>query len=598
MKKISLLAASLLLIASANATTPTTPTYNDVFISYFSTDNVKSMMNYINTHKDATGNVAPLKGFIVWEFRGDMPYGTPSSLLSAANSAINPSNPPMIMGYWSDWTVYSPSRMFGEPPYGVPGSINGATGTTVTNADFSAKLEGMNAITYAFLEAQPNNPSTANAKTGTLFFFDPWSDLQSNDYSFCQSNPDICNYAMKNPPSDQKSFDANVKMGNFGAFGALQNSSKTLKKIFSVGGYGHDITFEDTMTNPQYITNFVNSANAILKQYNYDGIDLDYENPSMTPAQSLQFQDLVDTLAKTLTPEGKQIYVTILANPARMSVPATAAVGFETGVLSHIANEVTGINLMTYDFHGAFDYNPNGSGKTGFLSNIQPVDNEANSFSVINAVNAATGAGIPANKLSVGVPAYGRALQGISKGKDSTGLNEAITNTAIPRGDLDTPDCNTDIANLGADSCSGSFEYQFIQNQMLGSHGFTQTDWPAQGGTTAYADKWSYQPSTPNSYNLTLNNNGAIGIIVSIKGNDSKFGPSDYIGPNNSKTYTATTYVSTSDINGKSNLIVNWSTYSGGPAGSCTQALNLTNNMSVSIAIDNQGKATCNITQS
>lgn len=602
-----LLAASCLSLSfsAANAAKTTPIQYNDVFMSYFSDNNVKAMMTYINTHKDTDNNPAPLKGFIMWEFRGDMPYNSPLSLLAAANStAIDTKNPPLFMGYWSDWTVYSPVRMFSEAAYGVPGSIDGTTGQTLTNPDFTNKLEGMNAITYAFLEAQPNsrNSATPNAKTGTLFFFDPWSDLQNNDYTFCQENPDSCDYAMKNKPTDQKTFEANVKMGNFTAFANLKHQNPNnplgpLKKIFSVGGYGHDLTFEDAMESPQYITNFVTSADVIMKHYGFDGIDLDYENPNMSLAQSQQFSALVNALSAKLAPEGKEIFVTILANPSYiLGTKKNSSIGFAPGILSHIAQEVTGINLMTYDFHGAFDYVSDGSGKTGFLTNINQYGIDP--FNVINAVNSTLSSGVPADKISLGIPAYGRALQGINKGQDGSGLNQAISNTAIPKGDLDTPDCNTDIAKIGANSCSGSFEYQFIQKNMLGKNGFTEQAWPSQVATTAYADKWVYSASPSSDYLLTLENTGSLGVIVTAKASDgSSFGPSDYIAPGKSDSYSPRTYTSTAAINGKSHISFSWLTYNGGPTGICNEALNLTNNVRVAVSVDHQGKGTCTIQQ-
>ena len=589
MKKATLLASALILTSSALATNKTPTIYNDVFMSYFSADNINPLMKYITNHHNIEGQPAPLKGFILWEARGDMPYTSPLSLLAAANADINPNNPPMIMGYWSDWTVYSKDRMFNEPSYGIPGSIDAetTTGQLVTNKDLQDKLEGMNTFTYAFLEVQPN---------GSLFFFDPWSDLQSNDYTFCQSNTDICFYGMKTKPTDQKSFNSNVKMGNFSALSKLQHSNPNnplgpLKKIFSVGGYGHDDSFENAMANP---TAFATSANQILTQYKLDGIDLDYEAPNMTLAQSQQFKQLVDTLASTLS--GKEIFVTILSNPAYiMGQKDDDTHGFAPGLLGDIAQKVTGINLMTYDFHGAFDYVAGGKGKTGFLTNINQY--ETDPFNIVNAVNAASSMGVPANKLSIGVPAYGRALQGIVK--DNGGLNQAIAAAQIPRGDLDQHDCDQDITTINTKSCSGSFEYQFIENNML-NKGFTETVWSKYASTTAYAEKWvGPTPPPSSSYKLTIQNTGVLGITVSAKAADGKvFGPSDYIGPGGaSKDYDGNTAISTKDISGDSNLTITWSIYDKVPH-DCSQKLAaFTKDTTIGIAVTNDGVGTCTIPQ-
>ena len=76
----------------------------------------------------------------------DIPYGD-----------IDSSNPPTIMGYWSDWGVYD----------------NGSYGVNKYLAkDLVNKSKNVNVLAYSFMETQPD---------GTLYFFDPWSDLRPSD---------------------------------------------------------------------------------------------------------------------------------------------------------------------------------------------------------------------------------------------------------------------------------------------------------------------------------------------------------------------------------------------------------------------------------
>lgn len=605
MKKSAIVTASLALgITAATAATQT----KNTFISYFTPQNVKSLMTYIQAKQ--------VNGFIMWEFRGDMPYGDPRSLLSAAvkNYKIDKTNPPIFMGYWSDWDVYSADptgRAIPQPAYAITGSLD-STGKTVENSDLDAKLAGMNVVTYAFIEAQAktyNDQGTVKTNPnydkdgGTLYFNDPWADLQKGD-SFCTGgNTAICSYV---PTMQGKTLADSEKMGNFSAFANLKHSDSSnplgpLKKVFSVGGYGHNDTFEDAFDSDAHIQNFVNSAAAIITNYKLDGIDLDYENPQMTLAQSQQYQKLVDALSAKLAPLHKQIYVAILANPEYIDgTEAKNTVGFAKGVLSDIQSKVTSINLMTYDFHGAFDYKPDGSGKTGFLTNLGLQNNTSpDAFSVKNAVNAATTAGVPDNKLTVGIPAYGRALQGISSA--NAGLGQTITNTPIPQGELDAKNCDTDITNIGPKSCSGSYEYSYINKNMIGK-GFSETIAPdPYDATTAYAASWS--PAGNGNYKLDISDTGKtaegdLGVQVKVVGSNASedFGPSDYLGPGApDKVYTKATNPSTSEINGDSSLTVDWITYAGGPTGSCKQKLNLTSNMHVMVKVDKTGNGVCSI---
>ena len=154
---------------------------------------------------------------------------------------------------------------------------------------------------------------------------------------------------------------------------------------------------------------------------------------------------------------------------------------------------------MTYDFHGAFDYDPNIS-RTGFLTNLYmptdaPADYDAK-FSINRAVLALEKTGVPARKITIGFPAYGRALANIPN--KNKGLFQIIPSTThIPKGNLTTKKtCNPNISShLTYRSCSGTFQYKYIINHLL-KEGFKQTIWHdapnnISNGVTAYAVHWA-----------------------------------------------------------------------------------------------------------
>lgn len=578
------------------------PVYNNVFISYYSPDNVAAMADYAKQKQ--------LGGFILWEFRGDMPYNSKDSLLASLDKNIGSytvnGSAPIVMGYWTNWSLYvnGTGRAIPQPVYPVPGSIDPKSQpdkpVIVTNADFTQKLEDMNVVTYGFLEAQTkeftyydsatgNTYTIANKtpdKIGTLYFNDPWADLQApgsfaNQDKLCAENDAICSFSLQNRYKPIP-FIQGVKMGNFDAFSTLAHSDAknplgNLKKVFSVGGYGHDNTFEDAFNSPDGISKFVTSAAQIINAYNIDGIDLDYENPDMTLQQSEQYLSLIKALRTALP--GKFISMSILSGPDYLEGKRNGKFGFAPGVLAKISGIVDHVNLMTYDFHGAFDYNPNGSGTTGFITNLYMPDPmpENYKFSVDTSVQAALAQQVPANKLSIGIPAYGRALTGINAG-DNAGLFQTITaGTAIPKGDMDAASCETAITPLGINSCSGSFEYNYIMNNMVG-HGFTAEPRTAKGvsnGITAYAQQWS--PLKPASYNLEITNSGVAGDTAFNVTVGSYTAP-DFFNPGTDKTYSPTS------ISGKTGLTVSWNT-SWGPKGQCDNTLDFTSNMHVMIKV-------------
>ena len=97
-------------------------------------------------------------------------------------------------------------------------------------------------------------------------------------------------------------------------------------------------------------------------------------------------------------------------------------------------------------------------------------------------------------------------------------------------------------------------------------------------------------PPTPKppvaNYTLqTSNTDGAsgLGLIMTIRDNNGNSFTTDYIAPNSNKVYNATTNPSASSIEGKTKLMVHWSTYAGGPSGDCPGSFDLTQNMNIMV---------------
>lgn len=583
---LTLLLASGSVFAKPSVTAKDGAGYDNLFVAYFSPKDVQSMQQYANSQG--------LGGYILWDVKGDTDPSTQAD--TSLLKALNPDQqlPGLVMSYWTNWSVYS--------KYPIPGSV-GDDGAA-TNQDLSDKLPYLNTLAYAFFEAQ----STTDKAPGTLYFSDPWSDLLPTD-SFCQNgaNP-VCSYV---PNSQGKPYDGSTKMGNFEAFALLPQQYKGLQTAISVGGAGHDATFESTFTpggnvNADYVNNFVNSATSILNNYKVAGIDLDYENPNMTLDQSRSFQQLITALDSKLG-SNQFITVTILANPEFINgTEQGGAVGFAPGVLKAIAalSHVKSINVMTYDFHGAFDYNPadTSQGRTGFLTNnFMPNNAPANynpRFSVDTSVNALQQAGVPNNKIVVGIPTYGRALANVSPGDDNTGLFQPITsNVIVPQGDMDNDRCSQTLP-LAPNACSGAFSYQYIVGQML-NNGVTATDWTNDSGnqyngSTGFAQHW--QPGQT-GYMLEVTNTNldkkgpAFGFNVT-DGNDSFNGGGYYLNPGDDNVYTTDKFPGLSAIEHKTGLSVTWTDYTGTYA--CSGTFDFNANYHIMI---NTGTEHCQISE-
>ena len=551
--------------------------HDNMYISYFSPANVKSLATYGNTEK--------VGGYIMWEISGDMPSGDEHSLLDALKNGAPKAS---IMTYWTDWGVYTTDRARSISTYGITGSVD-ADGNAVKNDDMDAKLKNVDVLAYAFLEAVPAASTVEGAKPGTIYFNDPWSDLSPKN-SFCSdlSNKYICEYAFLKDGKEPGSL-----MGNFEAFANLDSTHAGLKRVISIGGYGHDNAFEGIMDNKDYVKNFIDSAEKIIDHYKLDGIDLDYENPSMSPEQSQDFANLVEALHQALP--NKIVAVTMLASPTYIKN------NFAPDTLKKIADNANRVNLMTYDFHGAFDYSKGGPNNyTGFLTNLylhtSPADpfSEEARFSVKTSLEALEDAGVPVAKISLGIPAYGRALDNIEAGQNA-GLFSSITATsALVPGDLDPKGCSTELP-INANACSGSFTYHYIVKHLL-AEGLSETIWSENGasnGTTAHGN-WM-----PVSFKLEVTNTGTekardLGLssvsFTPTHGNSLEY--KDYLAPGGYAILGPDTNYPTNSLVNQS-VTASWSTYEGGPTGICKGSFEFKQAYHVMIKVNNQGVGVC-----
>lgn len=544
------------------------------YISYYSPADVATQISF-----QAKNGV---NSTIIWEMSGDTsPVTAPTSSLLNAIYKTNPNA--YSIAYWADWNIYSANHALPYDAYFVPGAVD-MNGAKIGNQNFDDQAKFLSAIVYSFLEIAPD---------GTLYFNDPWSDLLANDSWCANGTNQTCSYAYT---SQGKPYAA--QYGNFEALAAYSNG-KSLDKYISVGGYGHDASFEQILGDTDKVNTFADTTLALLNHYHLTGVDLDYENPNMTAPQSQQFADLIQVLNAKLNGQ-YSIMVTSLADPAYLKGDKSGSQGFAPGVLATIANlsQVKRINLMTYDFYGAFNYNPNGSGRTGFLSDTYMPNNAPQgsvNFSAQDSIETLLELCIPAAKISGGIPTYGRALQGINS---TDGLNDPTTNaytglyasilssSIIPRGNLDDLACVQSIYPLSTSSCSGSFTYSYILQNFTGSN-FTTVDWKNDAtdnfnGTTAYTNQ--YAPPVAKNYNLEVSNlsTAAGGQVLGITNGAVKVGQLDWMNPGANFIYDNTTNPNVMAIQGASNLIVIWNSPYTGKQYQCS-AFNFTSNTHVMV---------------
>ncbi|GAA4470570.1 glycoside hydrolase family 18 protein [Nibrella saemangeumensis] len=194
---------------------------------------------------------------------------------------------------------------------------------------------------------------------------------------------------------------------NFRKLNQLKVRNPDLKILISIGGWTWSENFSDAVLTDTSRAAFAASAVDIVRQYQLDGIDIDWEYPGMKgednvfrPEDKANFTLMFKALREQLTELGRQTGKTYLVT--------TALPGFE-GIFTHTnmaeaQQYLDFINVMSYDF---FTGGPN----AGHHTNLYPTGRVTNESSGDRAVQLYLQNGVPAEKLVLGIAFYGRAWQ-------------------------------------------------------------------------------------------------------------------------------------------------------------------------------------------
>lgn len=213
------------------------------------------------------------------------------------------------------------------------------------------------------------------------------------------------NYAFANIQNGQMVLGAPADAQNFAQFRAMRNANPGLTVLVSVGGWLWSTNFSDMALTPQSRQVFEDSVMRFLTQYDLDGLDIDWEYPGM-PGAGHPFR-----------PEDKQNFTALLkelrglfdekARKAGRRLYLTVAMGASDDVIANtemgkVQRYVDTVNLMTYDY-----YEPGSESITGNHAPLfaDPADPKA--ISSDKSVRAFEKAGVPAEKILLGVPFYG-----------------------------------------------------------------------------------------------------------------------------------------------------------------------------------------------
>jgi len=260
-----------------------------------------------------------------------------------------------IVGYYPNWQWYDRNKL-----------VNPET----------ILYEKYDIINYAFL-----NPLA----DGSIALIDPWADEQLLLGPMIWW-PDPHNDSTKSLP-----------------YLAHQEGVKVLP---SIGGWTLSNNFAGIAADPVKRENFANNCIDLINEYNFDGIDLDWEYPGYEPNGgtsydkvnfTLLLQDVREALDELEIVNGQEYLLTSCFGAAQERM--------ESIEWDNVVPLVDMVNLMTFDFHGSWD--PESNHHTPLYS--PAVGNPDWCFD--GAFTKLTQEyNVPPEKINMGIAFYGKAL--------------------------------------------------------------------------------------------------------------------------------------------------------------------------------------------
>lgn len=290
------------------------------------------------------------------------------------NNSVDPElvqNNYRMVGYYASWATYS--------------------GYQVLDIDAS-KLTHLN---YAFAKISAD---------GKIALGDSWADIE------------------KSFPGDT---DTQPFKGNFNQLNKLKEQHPHLKTLIAIGGWTWSDKFSDVALTEASRLIFANSVLEFILSYNFDGVDLDWEYPVSggkvgninRPEDKQNYTLLLKTIREVLdaqsAKDGKNYLLTMAGGASKVH-----ATNMELNLLHQYVDY---IQLMTYDIHGEWDR------ITGMNAplNRDPESGFTWEWSVQDAVETYITSGVPANKLVMGLPFYGRVFNLVNN--VNNGLYQSFT---------------------------------------------------------------------------------------------------------------------------------------------------------------------------
>lgn len=203
--------------------------------------------------------------------------------------------------------------------------------------------------------------------------------------------------------------------GNYHQLQLLKQAHPNLEILISIGGWTLSGKFSDVALTDASRAKFAASCVQFCNQYGFDGVDLDWEYPvsgglpsnTYRPEDSHNYSLLTQEIRRQFNAadalDGKHRLITIAA-PAGYDKIAK----FEMAAMS---KSLDWMNIMSYDYHGSWENTTNH--QAALYGNPNDPSPLRTSYTIASTVDTLLQAGVPADKLVLGAPIYGRSWRGV-----------------------------------------------------------------------------------------------------------------------------------------------------------------------------------------
>lgn len=211
---------------------------------------------------------------------------------------------------------------------------------------------------------------------------------------------------------------------NFRHLVSLKKINPGLRILISVGGWSWSENFSDAVLTPSSRKKFARSCVDILRKYDLDGVDIDWEYPGFKGEDNvfrtedkenftLMFEAIRQELDELSRSRNQHLLLTTAIPCFQEFIDKT-----EMGKLEKYLDYV---NLMSYDFFVNGD-------TAGHHTNLFPSSSYEQEQSGHRAYQEYIKAGVPSSKLVLGMAFYGRSW--FMKSADNHGINRPVDSLA------------------------------------------------------------------------------------------------------------------------------------------------------------------------